>query len=131
MSTIKLDGLSSRELEALIAQASKRKTQLARRKPIEQVRQKLAAMAKAEGYTLQELFGAGTQAKTLAGTRATASKIPPRARGASTRGSKVAPKFRNPDNASQTWAGRGQQPNWLAAEIARGRSLSEFAISPG
>lgn len=126
MSTIKLDGLSSRELEALIAQASKRKSQLARRKPIDQVRQKIAAVAKAEGYTLQELFGAGTQAKAPAGARA--AKPAARTRGASTKGSKVPAKFRNPDNASQTWAGRGQQPNWLAAEIARGRSLSEFAI---
>ena len=31
-------------------------------------------------------------------------------------------------NAAQTWAGRGQQPNWLAAEIAKGRSLADFAI---
>src|SRR5258708_30695023 len=27
----------------------------------------------------------------------------------------VVPKYRNPDRPSETWAGRGQQPPWLAA----------------
>src|SRR5579864_6678639 len=31
------------------------------------------------------------------------------------RGGKIAPKYRNPDNPSETWAGRGLKPRWLAA----------------
>src|SRR5580692_6138667 len=27
----------------------------------------------------------------------------------------VAPKYRNPDNPAETWAGRGLKPRWLAA----------------
>ena len=41
---------------------------------------------------------------------------------------KVAPKYRNPANPSETWAGRGQQPRWLAAETSQGRQLEEFLI---
>jgi DNA-binding protein H-NS len=29
----------------------------------------------------------------------------------------VAPKYRNPENAAETWAGRGLKPRWLAAAI--------------
>ena len=122
--SIKLDGLSARELEALIAQASQRKKQLAKRKPIAVVKQKLAAMAKAEGYSIAELFG-GAPAKAA---KPSATKPKTTRKPSSAKGSKVAPKFRNPANSAQTWAGRGQQPNWLAAEIAKGRSLADFAI---
>jgi DNA-binding protein H-NS len=37
------------------------------------------------------------------------------------KGRKVAPKYRNPKNRSETWAGRGAMPRWLAAEIKQGR----------
>ena len=122
--TIKLDGLSARELESLIAQASQRKKQLAKRKPMAVVKQKLAALAKAEGYSLAELFSGATSsaAKPMPG------KSKKSARPSSNKGIKVPAKYRNPANAAQTWAGRGQQPNWMAAEIARGKSLTDFAI---
>ena len=48
--SIDLNGLSARELEALIAQAKKRKTTLSKRKPVAVVRKKLTALARAEGY---------------------------------------------------------------------------------
>jgi DNA-binding protein H-NS len=41
---------------------------------------------------------------------------------------KVAPKYRNPANTKETWAGRGKQPRWLSAETAKGRKLEEFLI---
>jgi len=46
------------------------------------------------------------------------------------RGRKVAPKYRNPDNHSETWAGRGLKPKWLVAAIKGGKKLEHFAI-PG
>jgi DNA-binding protein H-NS len=60
--SIDLNGLSAKELDALIAQAKKRRTTLSKRKPIALVRKKLSALARAEGYTVAELFGgaAGT-----------------------------------------------------------------------
>ena len=41
---------------------------------------------------------------------------------------KVAPKYRNPDNPSETWAGRGLQPRWLASALKSGKKLEHFAI---
>ena len=41
---------------------------------------------------------------------------------------KVEAKFRNPDNPSDTWSGRGKTPRWLASLIAAGRKLDEFRI---
>jgi DNA-binding protein H-NS len=38
------------------------------------------------------------------------------------------PKFHNPEQPSQTWAGRGKQPRWLAAQIKSGKRLDEFRI---
>jgi len=119
---IDLNSLSAKELDALIAQAKKRKTVLGKRKPIATVRAKLTQLARAEGYTVAELFG-GAAPRTAA---APAAK--PRT---TTKGRKlgaVAPKYRNPANPKDTWAGRGKPPRWLAAELAQGRTLEEFLI---
>jgi DNA-binding protein H-NS len=126
--SIDLNGLSAKELDALIAQAKKRRTTLSKRKPIAMVRQKLTALARAEGYTVAELFGgAGASAATKkpvgAPAKATGRK--------STKGyklGKVAPKYRNPADPSQTWAGRGQQPKWMSSQIASGKVLEDFLI---
>ena len=40
----------------------------------------------------------------------------------------VAPKYRNPDNPAETWAGRGLRPRWLTAAMKGGKSLEDFAI---
>jgi DNA-binding protein H-NS len=41
---------------------------------------------------------------------------------------RVFPKYRNPDNPSETWAGRGKQPRWLTAQLGTGRTLDDFRI---
>jgi DNA-binding protein H-NS len=41
----------------------------------------------------------------------------------------VAPKYRNPENPTETWAGRGLKPRWLAAAIKSGKKLEDFAIA--
>ena len=50
-----------------------------------------------------------------------------RSRGAR-KGSKVAPKYRNPDNKAETWSGRGRQPRWLTAKLSKSGKLEDFAI---
>jgi DNA-binding protein H-NS len=40
----------------------------------------------------------------------------------------VPPKYRNPNDASQTWAGRGLQPRWLKEAIKSGKKLESFLI---
>lgn len=34
-------------------------------------------------------------------------------------------QYRNPDDASQQWSGRGRQPGWVKALLASGKSLDE------
>jgi DNA-binding protein H-NS len=40
----------------------------------------------------------------------------------------VLPKFRNPDNMSETWAGRGKKPRWLSAQLQSGKQIEDFRI---
>ena len=119
--SIDLDSLSAKELDALINQAKKRKNTLSKRKPIAVVRKKLAQLAKAEGYSIAELFGGAAPAPVRA-ARAPARKVSKNA------GKAVAPKYRNPANPSETWAGRGKQPRWLAAQTGAGKRLEDFLI---
>ena len=124
--SIDLNGLSAKELDALIASAKKRRTTLAKRKPIADVRRKLTQLARAEGYTIAELFGGAAPASSTAKKGA-----PAKTARKSTKGyklGKVAPKYRNPQNPADTWAGRGQQPKWMSTQIAAGRKLEDFLI---
>jgi DNA-binding protein H-NS len=40
----------------------------------------------------------------------------------------VSPKFRNPVEPSETWAGRGKRPRWLLAALKKGKRLEDFKI---
>ena len=44
------------------------------------------------------------------------------------KGRTVVPKYRDPANPNQTWAGRGQAPRWLVAYEDQGRKRDEFLI---
>ena len=41
---------------------------------------------------------------------------------------RVFPKYRNPNEPSETWSGRGKQPRWLTAALKTGRTIDEFVI---
>ena len=41
----------------------------------------------------------------------------------------VAPKYRNTENPSETWAGRGLKPRWLATAIKSGKKQEDFLIA--
>jgi DNA-binding protein H-NS len=41
----------------------------------------------------------------------------------------VAPKYRNPENPGETWAGRGLKPRWLTAAIKSGKKPDDFLIA--
>lgn len=76
------------------------------------------SVSKAREQILHIAQSAGISVKELMAT-----KSAPRA--------KVAPagaKYRNPDDASQVWSGRGRQPNWIKAYIASGKSLDDAKI---
>lgn len=41
---------------------------------------------------------------------------------------KVLPKFQNPTQPEQTWAGRGRQPRWFSEMIDAGMSVDDLRI---
>lgn len=41
---------------------------------------------------------------------------------------KVAIKYRDPNNAENTWTGRGVMPRWFSALLNEGRQRSEFEV---
>jgi len=41
----------------------------------------------------------------------------------------IAPKYRNPENPTETWAGRGLKPRWLTAAIKSGKKAEDFLIA--
>ena len=116
-----LDGFSPTELSALINQAKKRKTTLKKRKPVATVRARLRAAAKAEGYTIEELFD-GKAAKAAPARKGRKAAKKGRKYG------KVAPKYRNPANKSETWTGRGRPPLWMAPLLKKGKKKEDFLI---
>jgi DNA-binding protein H-NS len=43
-------------------------------------------------------------------------------------GKKLPPKYRNPKNRAETWAGRGNRPRWLVKALKAGKRVEAFAI---
>jgi DNA-binding protein H-NS len=41
----------------------------------------------------------------------------------------VHPKYRNPAQPSETWAGRGKKPRWVVAALKKGKQLEDFRIA--
>lgn len=66
------------------------------------------AAAKSAGYSLKDLIGAsvGKPSKSI-----------------------NPPKYRNPADETQTWTGRGRQPQWIKDALAANKSLDEFLIA--
>ena len=118
---IDLTDLTPKELESLITQAKRRKVILKKRKPIATVRNKLITQAEAEGYTIEDLFG-------VVATRKTATRKTSKTGRTATKGRKVPPKYRNPENPEETWTGRGKQPRWMTREIGTGKKVEDFLI---
>jgi DNA-binding protein H-NS len=127
--SVNINNLSTKELADLIVEANKRKKVLDKRKPANQVKAAVAKFLKSTGWTFDELYGKSGGAKPAAAATAAPSAAPKARK--STKGrslGKVAPKYRNPANAKETWTGRGKQPRWLAAETTKGKKLEEFLI---
>jgi DNA-binding protein H-NS len=89
----------------------------------EQVEAALSAKVIEERRAFQDQLGRLERLAT-GGLQATGGRGGPR--GA------VAPKYRNPENPSETWAGRGLKPRWLEAALKSGKELEDFSIAtPG
>lgn len=116
---IDVDKLSLSELNSLLVAAERRRQLISRRRPLALVRQKAIALAAQYGYTIKELYGDQSVAESAGKKRASPRKA-----------SKVAAKYRDPENKRNTWSGRGRMPLWLAQKTKYGRSVTDFLI-PG
>ncbi len=77
----------------------------------------IVALAKKHNVTIEELGDAMDTAKrkrSAKGTRHVA-KAPRKTAKTNDKRAKVAPKYRNPTNAAETWTGRGRTPLWVQA----------------
>lgn len=50
------------------------------------------------------------------------------ARSNSLKGKRLPPRYRNPKNRNETWAGRGLTPRWLVAALKGGKKIEAFAV---
>ena len=109
---INLESLSPAELKALIANAESQ-MQAARANHVKEVRTKVDALLKTSGLTLAEVY------PTRGGQSAKSLKPP------------VAPKYRNPNNESQTWSGRGKRPIWFVEALRKRGVFAEDLLIHG
>ncbi|MGO1002210.1 H-NS histone family protein [Lysobacter sp. CA196] len=116
---IDIEKLSLAELTSLLTAAEQRKKLISSRRPIALVRRKVIALVAQYGYTIEDLYGDRPVAE-----------IAPKKRAPRRKASKVAAKYRDPDNKRNTWSGRGRMPLWLVQKTKYGRSVADFLI-PG
>lgn len=122
--TMDLRKYSVSELEQLISKAQKRKAQIADDR-VRRAKTRIDAVLKETGLTLAQIYGAKAPGAAAAPAKAKtkSAPLPP-----NDKRLRVKPKYRNPDNPGETWAGRGAQPRWMAKALAGGRKLDDLLI---
>ncbi|MFM9435056.1 DNA-binding protein H-NS [Janthinobacterium sp. CG_23.3] len=73
---------------------------------IAKAREQILAIAQSVGIPLKELVASGVRAKT----------------------GSVAVRYRNPDDESQQWTGRGRQPKWVKQWTDSGKSIDLLRV---
>lgn len=106
---IDLKKLSQAQLNDLIQRAERRKEEIAV-ESVQKIRDRVLKILADEGVTFEQVFGGK------------------RGRGKAKGVSKVKPKYRNPADPSQTWAGRGKRPRWFADALAAGKKEKDLLI---
>lgn len=70
----------------------------------QELKAKLSSIASEAGYSLEELANSKPKKKPSS------------------------PMYRNPEDPSQVWSGKGRKPNWLVTALEAGKSLEDFKI---
>ena len=99
-----IDRMSFKELQDLEAKIKRAKT-TAQEKTRTDLKDRVEAMVAAAGFKMSDLYG-----------------------GRGGKGRKVAAKYANPDDVSETWTGRGRKPRWLSAKLKQGDRIDKFLI---
>lgn len=79
---------------------------------VQKAREQILAIAQSVGVPLKDLLASSTR-----GTKTPGS-------GTGT----VAVRYRNPDNSTQQWTGRGRQPKWVKEWVESGKSLDALRV---
>ncbi|RSE31831.1 H-NS histone family protein [Acinetobacter junii] len=104
ISDLSVEDLKRLQAEAEVLIASKKD------QAIEDAYNQIIAIAENVGYSVEELLELGEQKRKKTTRKA------------------VEPRYRNKNNAEETWTGRGKQPRWLVAELEKGAKLEDFLI---
>jgi len=105
---IDLKIMSRKELEKLNADVNKALDRH-RKKDLQKVRAEIEKLAAAHGVSVADVLGGAVK-----GSKAPKAKSPP--------------KFANPADPSQTWTGKGRQPDWYKSAVAAGSDPESMMI---
>ena len=108
MDLSKLNLAELKDLQAQIGAEMKNRE----KSEIEKARNDINAIAQSLGLSLKDLLG-GSESK---------GKVRKQT-------GKVAVQYRNPQDASQEWTGRGRQPGWVKELLASGKNLMSAKVS--
>ena len=103
-----VSNLSSTEIRAEIARLTeelKRREAQEKQEFFAQIAQRAEELNISSDEVLRALQGGGARRKTTG-----------------------VPMYRNPDNAADTWTGRGRKPGWLIAHLDAGVALEDMKI---
>lgn len=104
-----ISNLSVEELRKLTAEAEAL-IETKKDQAVEDAYNKIIEIAESAGLTLEQFIEYGAQKRKKSTRKA------------------VEPRYRNKNDSSETWTGRGKQPRWLVAEIEKGAKLEDFLI---
>ena len=102
---IDLEGMSLDQLKSHLKDVEKAIAEFAKRKKDEALKE-IQAVAKKHGLSIDEIVTGKPKARKT----------------------KAAAKYRNPENPSQEWSGRGRQPAWFKAAIAAGKKPESLEV---
>ena len=105
---IDLTGLSPAELDALAKDIEARKVEV-EKEAKQNAYAEMLAVAEKHGVAFEDVIA-------LHGSKGRKS------------GAKAAAKYANPEDASQTWSGRGRKPAWVHAALEAGKSIEDLEI---
>ena len=110
-----LKSMTGKELEKLLGDA-KKALQTVRARDHRSAR-KAAEKAAAEfGFSLEDITADDKPAKKPRKTKGKTAKTVSK------------PKYANPADKTQTWTGKGRQPNWYRAEVEKGTTPEAMSI---
>ena len=104
-----ISNLSVEELRRLTAEAEAL-IESKKDQEIEDAYNNIIQIAETVGYSLEQFIEYGAQKRKKTTRKA------------------VEPRYRNKNNAAETWTGRGKQPRWLVAQLEKGAKLEDFLI---